>query len=442
MTYMQSEKKIKWLTRTGIAMPILFIFYFVYRYGITVPFWDEWEFVPVLEKFHNHTLTLADFWAQHNEHRIFFPKIMMLLMARTFGWNIFLELCVNIILALINLYFLFSLLDATQESKNNPIIKNLFSLLIFSMAQYENWSWGWTIQIYMSMTGIIAAIWAINKLQGQMGGLIVAICAAVFANYSFGAGLLIWPSVLFMLILQKKWKLKHISIWIIAGIVTVVFYYYKHTGSTLDTSILYILHHPVLFAEYVLGYLGSPLALSLSTAIPISLILIIIIILSLLDIKKLNKDRLSKMVPWMAFCIFVFLSACLTAVARVGFGVKQSMSSRYTTISTLFIISSIVFLYNSIILNIKKNKTMSLKDKYFIVIVTSIFFVTYFIDYRHSTKGMIQRSHDVDTARYCIEEPEKASEEDLKILYPNPEIVRQRIKILSELGYKFYKEKK
>ena len=64
---MLSEKKSKWLIRAGIALPILFIFYFVYRYGITVPFWDEWEFVPVLEKFHNHTLTLRDFWEQHND---------------------------------------------------------------------------------------------------------------------------------------------------------------------------------------------------------------------------------------------------------------------------------------------------------------------------------------------------------------------------------------
>ena len=73
-----------------LFLPLAFTFSFVYKFGITIPYWDQWELVPLLEKMHNHTLTLADLWAQHNEHRIIFPKILMMLLARLSNWNIFL----------------------------------------------------------------------------------------------------------------------------------------------------------------------------------------------------------------------------------------------------------------------------------------------------------------------------------------------------------------
>ncbi|MBN2588963.1 MAG: hypothetical protein JXA96_03800 [Sedimentisphaerales bacterium] len=438
---MLSVRTVKWLTRTGIVLPVLLAFYFVYKYGIHVPYWDEWEFVTLLEKFHNHTLTIGDFWAQHSEHRIFFPRLLMLLFAHISGWNIYYELFFSIIFATISLCFLFSLLDNTQASKNNSIIKVIISLLIFSMAQYENWSFGWAIQIFMSMTGVIAAIWSVDKWQGQMRGLIIAIFAAIFANYSFGSGILIWPSVLFMLVFQKKWKLKHIIIWLVTGCATVGSYYYKHTSSSFDTPMMYFLSHPIMFAEYVFGYLGSPLARSIFSSVFIALVLVIIIILSFLDIRKLDKEQSLRMIPWLAFIVFAVLSACLTGFGRVGFGVRQAMTSRYITISTLFVISAAVLLYNSTILNLKMNRMPVFKDKLFIVITASIFIITYSISYRHGVKGMIEKQQQINPALNCFENPDSASEENLEILYPNPDVVRQRIKILSEMGIGFAQEK-
>lgn len=147
-TSLNLTKKV--IVNIAIILPIIFTFYFVYNYGHIIPYWDEWELVPLIEKMYNHTLTLADLWSQHNEHRIIFPKIVMLTLACLSHWNILLELCTNIVLAIFILLLLLSVLKNTLKTSSSWL-KIFTSLMVFSMVQYENWSWGWQIQIFMSV---------------------------------------------------------------------------------------------------------------------------------------------------------------------------------------------------------------------------------------------------------------------------------------------------
>ena len=435
---MLTERIRKWFVRISIVVPVLFICYYVYKYGYPVPYWDQWSLVGFLQKFHNHTLTLGDLWAQHNEHRIFFPKIVMILLASVSGWNIFLELCVSIILACISLFLLFSLVNDTHGKKGNALLKIVISLLVFSTAQYENWLWGWQITIYMSISMTIMAVWSINKWQGQMKGLVIAICAAIIANYSFGCGILVWPTLLFMLILQEKWKLKHIIIWLIVGFVTLASYYYHyHSGSSYYTQITFFIQHPIIFSQYILGYLGASLGHRIYLANLIGLILLIIIIFSILDIWRLDKERLRKLIPWLTFVLFVIMTAFITALGRAVLGIGQALSSRYTTISTLLVISAIVLLYNSVILNLEKKEKASLKDIAFILIVSLSFCVAYITSYEFGVSEMKSIHMRVRNASVYLNDPDNASDKNLKALYPVTETLIHRIKVLKELGYKF-----
>jgi hypothetical protein len=444
---MLSTKTVKWLTWAWIILPITLVFYFVNKYGFTIPYWDEWEYVILLEKFHSNTLTFTDLWVQHNEHRMFFTNILMLFLANLSDWNILFELYFSIIFMSLSLYFLISLLDDTLNSQGNSILKIVISLLLFSMIQYENWAMGFSVQYYMAITGVIASIWSINKWQGQMMGLVLAVLASIFANFSFGAGLFVWPAVLFMLIMQKKWKLKHILIWILSCIVVVFLYYYNYKFSTTNAPVSYSLSHPVIFIRYVLAYLGAPLGYHLSSANIVAAILLIISILSVFDIARLNKNQLKNIIPWLALIIYTIISACIICVGRIIYGPQQALSSRYTTISSLFIISVFVLLYNSIILNLEKNKihgnsrAVLLKDLLFIITVVSLFLYTYIDSYLHGAKEMQRRSIEINAAAVHLKDPDNASDDDLKVLYPNPDVVRQRMKILNQMGIEFPKEK-
>jgi hypothetical protein len=56
--------------------------------------------VPLLDKMYRGELAFPDLWAQHNEHRLLFPKIIMLVLARSTGWDIRYELALNLLLAI------------------------------------------------------------------------------------------------------------------------------------------------------------------------------------------------------------------------------------------------------------------------------------------------------------------------------------------------------
>jgi hypothetical protein len=57
------------------AVLVLAALSFVRRYGSDVPFFDEWDIVPFLT---GEKVTAAWLWAQHNEHRIPIPKLVLL----------------------------------------------------------------------------------------------------------------------------------------------------------------------------------------------------------------------------------------------------------------------------------------------------------------------------------------------------------------------------
>ena len=60
-----------------IAAPPLLIGLLIFRNGVDTPFWDEWDgTAPLFEKMAAGTLGFADFFAQHNQHRILFPRLI------------------------------------------------------------------------------------------------------------------------------------------------------------------------------------------------------------------------------------------------------------------------------------------------------------------------------------------------------------------------------
>src|SRR6185503_3278270 len=86
-----------WLLALG---PLAVLIWVVSRYSVDVPFYDQWEFLPLLDKMYQEQLTFGDLWAQFNEHRIFFPKLLMLGLARLTHWNIRCENAASVALAI------------------------------------------------------------------------------------------------------------------------------------------------------------------------------------------------------------------------------------------------------------------------------------------------------------------------------------------------------
>ena len=79
--------------------PVAYLLVFLIGFTVDVPYWDQWDLVPLLQKMDDGSLSLNDLWSQHNEHRLLFPRLVMLVLARISDWNIYLEYAVSFVLA-------------------------------------------------------------------------------------------------------------------------------------------------------------------------------------------------------------------------------------------------------------------------------------------------------------------------------------------------------
>lgn len=418
------------------------IIYFVYFYGATCPISDQWELVPLLKKMHDGELTFTDIWIQHREHRMLFPKLIMLTLAWLTDWNIMYELYTNMVLAGLILLFLYFLLWQSISNNISSWLMVVLSFIFFSPVQWENWLWGWPIQIFLSVLATVVAVWSVSRWPGQLRGVLVAIGCAVIASYSYKSGLLTWIVVI-MLMVQRERKWKHILLWITAFIATTTCYYYGYAKIAHHSSLLYSLNHPYDYTRYILAYLGSPLSFGTSAinrkdiSTVIGLLLVIMACILTIHIKRSSKEEYIKLLPWQALGSYAILNAAATGVGRLGFGVFQALSSRYTIFSILFIISVIIILVGWVKQYIRIHNHLPRKYVIIISCISILFFISYILSFSRSIKEFTVLSNNIQRDVLSLEYIDTAPDKSLKIFYPDVAIVRSYTKILLDLGLMF-----
>jgi hypothetical protein len=184
-------------------LPPLILVLNVAEYHVDVPFWDQWNFVPLLGQSYEKGVTLADLWGQHNEHRLLFPRLIMLGLARASKYNINFELVVIILLAAATFalfwYQFFRTAGALGYS-GFPWAVPVISLLVFTLGQAENWLWGWQIQIFLNVLAAVAGFVLLGGSPFRWGKYVCALGCGLLATYSFANGLLFWPAGFFAFI--------------------------------------------------------------------------------------------------------------------------------------------------------------------------------------------------------------------------------------------------
>src|SRR5262245_18211561 len=58
-------------------VPPLILLAFIRIFAVNVPFWNEWDLVPLVQRLRDATWTFTDFWAQQAGERIATIKLIM-----------------------------------------------------------------------------------------------------------------------------------------------------------------------------------------------------------------------------------------------------------------------------------------------------------------------------------------------------------------------------
>jgi hypothetical protein len=105
----------------GYLLPVMLVAIFIFAYGVNVPYFDQLALVDYFEAIQNGSVTLSDIFAQYNEHRIAFPRIIFASLAFSTCWNTFYEFFCSMFLAFITLIFLLKIAKMSNPSPSNML---------------------------------------------------------------------------------------------------------------------------------------------------------------------------------------------------------------------------------------------------------------------------------------------------------------------------------
>lgn len=336
--------RLGWLL---VALPPLVLVAMVAAWGVDLPYFDQWELIPRFAQWQAGDFPWRQIWQFHNEHRLFFPELIMLVLGRFTAWDIRWELALNVVLAALTFAALahaFRRRLGVEPGGRDLLILPLLSLAIFSPSQWGNWSWGWQIQIFLCILLVVVVTLALTADRpGERGpgtGLfLAALAGAMAAPFCFANGLLFLPMG-FLLVWRQPgaWRWRPLAWASGAGLTIWLYQIHLLRPRFHDLNTPAFLERTRTQLDYLVHYLAGPLLTAHPAglkaaaylAVPISMVV------ALFCLYLLRRSDVDRALPWATFWAFGLASAAMTAYGRYQFGVTQATSSRYFTIANLY----------------------------------------------------------------------------------------------------------
>ncbi|MBU4428860.1 MAG: hypothetical protein KKE37_05845 [Verrucomicrobia bacterium] len=348
---MSSRAKTLWAILAMI--PFLFLLYWIIQFAIDMPYLDEWDLVPYLQKSFEGSLTLGDLFDQHNESRILFPRLLLIPLAHLTGWNIHAEVAGIVFLAM-----LIFLLLAWQGLRTGMActghsyrwLPTCLSLLIFSVVQYEAWTFGFTIIGFMNIAAVAVGLLLLSQPVFSWPRFIGALLAGAVAMFSYSNGILYWMAGLLALLIvsreEHRFRIAPWIVWILFAAILLALFYTGYRKPSCMPPLRFFIYHPDIFLGYFFAFLGGALVNTpqIPIGVPIAVGMAGCALFGLVSLVCcFRAGRTFRGIAfWPALGTYAVLGALVVAIGRSANGIPHALESRYTTLSNLFWISTLV----------------------------------------------------------------------------------------------------
>jgi hypothetical protein len=331
----------------GCLVPLAVLAQLIHRYGVNLPFSDQWDLVSLIEKARTSGLEFSDLYNQHGEQRMVFPRMVMLALAPVTRWNTKVELWVNLILAagMFCILLILVLRSLSPLGRWRVVPAVALSLMVFSPVQWEDWFWGWQISWFLPLLCFLVAVGVLTLWPDRRPAwpaLAIATIAALVGQYSLFSGTLIWIICLPVVLIRDKFR-RHWWIWVLIAAVSTSAYLYRYTNPAAMASfrapIPEILQEPKRPAAYILYYLGRPV-LDAEPSYLVGALFAGAFVASAAYVLIRRRSRLALAMVWISIGAYALLSSVATMLTRLGLGLQFAGSSRYTTIGILLMVAT------------------------------------------------------------------------------------------------------
>jgi hypothetical protein len=168
----------------------------------------------------------------------------------------------------------------------------------------------------------------------------VAILLGWIATFTSANGMMIFVAGALVMLLNKNKPDRKMILWVLGGAVAMASYFFHYAKPEQHPDILKpLIANPLGFFGYIFSFLGGAFTEDPTVSVTIGALLSAITLFLLY--KKYHKEN----PVHFAYLIFILITAALAALTRFGFGLGQSLSSKYTIISAVMTI----FCYTSLL---------------------------------------------------------------------------------------------
>jgi len=348
--YKNTTYKFNTLLLFAYLIPPAVILCFIAIFSVNAPFWDQWSLVNLFEKIIRGRVTIVDFFAQHNEHRILFPKIIYTILAFTSTWDVRYESYFSVFLVTITflIFYKISTLNAKKSLSLSKHLTNILTcILLFSLVQYENWLWGFQLAWFLVNMCLAIAVLIIALSNNYPKRLYLAAIPCFIASFSLAHGLLTWLAVIPSIVSIKgeaREKKIRITVWLLLFLGNLTVYFTNYYKPSHHPTTLFFFKNPLGTLHYFFTLLGTPLIYKAIIPTIVGIIICCYFLLFTFHFIKKNNFALNldlEVASWISIGLFAILFALVTTLGRAGYGVGHAMSVKYITSSILLMISTI-----------------------------------------------------------------------------------------------------
>lgn len=424
----------------------------IFDNSVNLPVWDQWGVADFLININEGNISFENFFYQQNESRLLFPRIIFLSLASMTHWDVRYEMIAIFGLACLVCHNIYQLSRATFtfDTKTSLFLAFFASLLIFSPIQAENWTWGIQLITFIPIACITTCMVVLHSKLYPTIKLIICLILATISTFSYANGILSWLIIFPLIALHDLSKPRKAirQRWLILGWLTgftlnLVLYFHNYVKPSHHPSTLHGVFHPLQAISYFLSFLGAPLGFGnivVAQIVGAFLILIytLVALCILKDFRSFPETRGT--ISWLMLGAYSVISALITTAGRVGFGVEQSLSYRYTTFS-IYLTISVIYLVAFTIYETKKGILVyfaqQIKLRRLAVALAVIFLSLHSLSFIHGSKFMTNVKESHLRGKSCLlfinVVPEKECLESF--VYPDKDSLISRANKINKMGF-------
>jgi hypothetical protein len=360
-----------WVRYAVALLPALVLLRGIDLYAVDVPFMDDWQFIPLVEKVQRGEIPWSELAAPHDEHRLLVPRVLIAASMILGDGNYRVQCFVTFATVLALSLALLSLLRRRYgDGPRTALFFALANVVIFSPIQWHNWLWPMQFCYFLPYTFLFAALAAWMSGLAASPRYAILQASAWAASFSFVHGLLLWPALAPLVWKDARWpsaraRRAATAAWIAAGALAAGLYFhgisentalpdyaYFHQGEPPTASTFRMLERSPLetlgkmgaFAAMMFGNAigrGLPVSSNLEFATASGALLFaagIALLVALLRRGALAGEAGG----WAAIFAHAFATAALVAVGRVWAGPGQPLTPRYATFGTFCLLAALL----------------------------------------------------------------------------------------------------